>query len=215
MIHPTRLGKYEIQVVLGKGAMGIVYKGYDPNIERVVAIKTVRKDLVEADIAAEFMSRFKNEARAAGRLHHPNIVGIYEYGEDDVVAFIAILATNIVDPANRQRFVAEPHATGTGFASARTGGQTGGSGGRTTPASHERSGATAPHTGSPPRTLDQAFVDETTKRLAVYLGPIARIITKKAAQQATSPEAFVQIVASHIGTQDRHAFLREIGFGKR
>jgi serine/threonine-protein kinase len=462
MIHPTRLGKYEIQGVLGKGAMGVVYKGYDPNIERVVAIKTVRKDLVDEEIAAEYMSRFKNEARAAGRLHHPNIVGIYEYGEDDDVAFIAmefvdgaglreylnrnarfelgqlvgimsqllraldfahgkgvvhrdikpanlilttrgelkvadfgiaridlsnltmagtvigtpsymspeqcqgkqgdhrsdlfsagvvlyelltgekpfagsletiaykichdeprapsqisalslppeidallatalakspdarfqnastfhqalqkaagpaaadaadetvlnlagvvlpppipaawddatlialgkqlarfvgpmakvlvrqaaaqttnvdemyaILATNIVDPKNRHRFVAEPHATGTGLASAPAGGHSRATDGRTTSASQDRSGASTSHTRLPPRPLDQAFVDETTMRLAVYLGPIARIVTKKAAQQAKDPEEFVQIVASHIGTQDRHAFLREIGF---
>src|SRR2546430_11074433 len=90
MAEPQTLGKYEIQSVLGKGAMGVVYKAFDPHIERVVAIKTVRKDLVDPDLAAQFMGRFKNEARAAGRLHHPNIVGVYEYGEDDAVAFIAM-----------------------------------------------------------------------------------------------------------------------------
>jgi eukaryotic-like serine/threonine-protein kinase len=90
MAEPTKLGKYEIQSVLGKGAMGVVYKAFDPHIERVVAIKTVRKDLVDPDLAQQFMARFKNEARAAGRLHHPNIVGVYEYGEDEKVAFIAM-----------------------------------------------------------------------------------------------------------------------------
>ena len=90
MAEPAKLGKYEIQSVLGKGAMGVVYKAFDPHIERIVAIKTVRKDLVEPDLAEQFMARFKNEARAAGRLHHPNIVGVYEYGEDDRVAFIAM-----------------------------------------------------------------------------------------------------------------------------
>ena len=85
-----RLGKYEIERVLGKGAMGIVYKALDPHIERAVAIKTVRKDLLDADLAAQFMARFRNEARAAGRLHHPNIIGIYEYGEDADVAYIAM-----------------------------------------------------------------------------------------------------------------------------
>jgi tRNA A-37 threonylcarbamoyl transferase component Bud32 len=90
MADPERLGKYEIQGALGKGAMGVVYKAFDPHIERTVAIKTVRKDLVDPDLAAQFMGRFKNEARAAGRLHHPNIVGVYEYGEDDKVAFIAM-----------------------------------------------------------------------------------------------------------------------------
>ena len=90
MSDPARLGKYEVQGVLGKGAMGVVYKAIDPDIERTVAIKTVRKDVLDADLAAQFMARFRNEARAAGRLHHPNIIGIYEYGEDRDVAFIAM-----------------------------------------------------------------------------------------------------------------------------
>src|SRR4029077_16038683 len=94
MAEPATLGKYQIQSVLGKGAMGVVYKAFDPHIERVVAIKTVRKDLVDPDLAEQFMARFKNEARAAGRLHHPNIVGVYEYGEDDNVAFIAMEYVN-------------------------------------------------------------------------------------------------------------------------
>ena len=90
MADPERLGKYEIKGALGKGAMGTVYKGFDPHIERYVAIKTIRKDLVEPELAAQYMARFKNEAKAAGRLHHPNIVGVYEYGEDDDVTFIAM-----------------------------------------------------------------------------------------------------------------------------
>src|SRR5215831_11269913 len=90
MIHPERLGKYEIRSVLGKGAMGIVYKAFDPHIERLVAIKTIRKDTVEPELAAQYMVRFKNEARAAGRLQHPNIVSVFEYGEDDKVTYIAM-----------------------------------------------------------------------------------------------------------------------------
>jgi serine/threonine-protein kinase len=90
MADLERLGKYEIRSALGKGAMGIVYKGFDPLIERFVAIKTIRKDLVDPDVVQSYMARFKNEARAAGRLHHPNIVGVYEYGEDDTVAYIAM-----------------------------------------------------------------------------------------------------------------------------
>jgi len=90
MADPDFLGKYAIRGVLGKGAMGVVYKGFDPHIERDVAIKTIRKDLVEPELAAQYMARFRNEAKAAGRLHHPNIVGVYEYGEDDAVTFIAM-----------------------------------------------------------------------------------------------------------------------------
>ena len=90
MAEPEKIGKYRIDGVLGKGAMGVVYKGFDPGIERSVAIKTVRKDLVDPDLAMQVMARFKNEAKAAGRLLHPNIVSVYEYGEDDANAFIAM-----------------------------------------------------------------------------------------------------------------------------
>jgi serine/threonine-protein kinase len=88
--NPERLGKYEIRRVLGKGAMGIVYEGFDPQIERPVAIKTIRKDTVDSELAAQFLWRFRNEAKAAGRLSHPNIVAVYEYGEDEKVAYIAM-----------------------------------------------------------------------------------------------------------------------------
>ncbi len=90
MADPQRLGKYVIRSVLGKGAMGIVYEGFDPDIERPVAIKTIRKDTIDPELAQQFMARFRNEAKAAGRLHHPNIVGVYEYGEEGAVAFIAM-----------------------------------------------------------------------------------------------------------------------------
>lgn len=90
MADPEKIGKYVIQGVLGKGAMGVVYKAFDPHIERVVAIKTVRKDLVDPDLAVQVMARFQNEAKAAGRLLHPNIVSVYEYAEDEVNAFIAM-----------------------------------------------------------------------------------------------------------------------------
>ena len=468
MTDPTRLGKYEIKGVLGKGAMGIVYQGYDPHIERTVAIKTVRKDIVDKELTDQFLARFKNEARAAGRLHHPNIVGIYEYGEEESVAFIAMeyvngvglreylerkvnfafgqlvnimvqllqalefahgrgvvhrdikpanlimtasgelkvadfgiaridtseltldgavlgtpaymspeqcmgkpsdhrsdlfsaavvfyellagekpfvgtvdtlmykicevearppsqvamlplpasidtlfakalakapdaryqhardfrmalgealssstlavsssdltilnlptlppppaaakawddvvlttaekdlaryvgplakllvrkaaaqthdvgelytmLATNIGDPQERRRFIAEPHAAEAIASTSRAGLKAarhatgGGHADRSTPdhgrSAHSRSAAA-------PRPLAPAFVDATVARLAVYLGPIAKIVAKKAAQQATSEDEFVQIVAGHIGTQDRRAFLREMGQG--
>jgi serine/threonine protein kinase len=90
MAEPEKIGKYVIQGVLGKGAMGVVYKAFDPHIERVVAIKTVRKDLVDPDLAVQVMARFQNEAKAAGRLLHPNIVSVYEYAEDEINAFIAM-----------------------------------------------------------------------------------------------------------------------------
>jgi serine/threonine-protein kinase len=91
MTQPERLGKYDIVEVLGKGAMGVVFKGFDPDIDRTVAIKTVRKELIEEeDRAGMALARFKNEARAAGRLSHPGIVGVYDYGESGSVAYIAM-----------------------------------------------------------------------------------------------------------------------------
>jgi serine/threonine-protein kinase len=463
MSVPERLGKYMIQSVLGKGAMGIVYKGHDPHIDRTVAIKTVRKDLVDKELTAQFLSRFKNEARAAGRLHHPNIVGIYEYGEEEEVAFIAmeyvdgiglreyldrkahfefgqlvnimgqllqalefahdrgvvhrdikpanlimtakgelkvadfgiaridsseltmdgavlgtpsymspeqctgrpsdhrsdlfssavvfyellagekpftgtlealmyqictvdprppsqvaklalpnaiddlfakalakspdnrfqtarefrlalgvavgvvmpadmggdptlvnmpetgmpppprtwddtilttaehelarfvgplakllvrkaaartndvgelysILSTNIGDPQQRRRFVEEPHAAAAIALASRggthpSGTRPGGTDGRL---SSHRTRTTGTGVAAP-RPLEQAFVDDVTARLAVYLGPIAKVVARKAAQQSTNPQEFVRIVASHIGTQDRRTFLAEMG----
>ncbi|MBU0479708.1 MAG: protein kinase [Proteobacteria bacterium] len=85
-----KLGKYTIQSVLGQGAMGIVYKGFDPIIERTVAIKAIRKDAFRKEEMKPVLARFQREAQAAGRLTHPGIVTVYEYGEDGDNAFIAM-----------------------------------------------------------------------------------------------------------------------------
>jgi serine/threonine-protein kinase len=97
MAELTRLGKYQIRRELGKGAMGIVYEGFDPMIERTVAIKTIRPEQLNKDQATELLARFRREAQAAGRLNHPHIVSIYEYGEDaqaaagaEPIAYIAM-----------------------------------------------------------------------------------------------------------------------------
>lgn len=87
---PASLGKYTIQRELGRGAMGVVYRAFDPFIEREVAIKTLRTDGVEAKELPGLLERFKKEAQAAGRLNHPSIVQIYEYGEDAGQVFIAM-----------------------------------------------------------------------------------------------------------------------------
>jgi serine/threonine-protein kinase len=84
------LGKYRIGETLGAGAMGIVYRAFDPHIERHVAIKTVRRELLESGERASLIARFRNEAQAAGRLAHPNIVGVYDYGETDDTAYIVM-----------------------------------------------------------------------------------------------------------------------------
>jgi serine/threonine protein kinase len=70
--------------------MGVVYKGFDPHIERTVAIKVIRKAAFADDELTEVLGRFKHEAQAAGRLVHPNIVTVYEYGEENDTAFIAM-----------------------------------------------------------------------------------------------------------------------------
>jgi TPR repeat protein/tRNA A-37 threonylcarbamoyl transferase component Bud32 len=92
MQAPERLGKYLIRRELGRGAMGVVYEGYDPLIERAVAIKVLRLEENSAELAAELRTRFRREAQAAGRLGHPGIVAVYEYGEDAAAdsAFIAM-----------------------------------------------------------------------------------------------------------------------------
>ncbi len=90
MKKQEKLGKYEIRRELGRGAMGIVYEAFDPQIERKVAIKTILKSTLDKREVEEIISRFRCEARAAGRLSHPKVVAIYEYGEDDDMAFIVM-----------------------------------------------------------------------------------------------------------------------------
>src|SRR5215475_11553090 len=90
MAQLETLGKYEIRRELGRGAMGVVYEGYDPLIKRVVALKTIRADQLEGENAQEIVARFRREAQAAGRLNHPNIVAIYDFGEDQGVWYIAM-----------------------------------------------------------------------------------------------------------------------------
>lgn len=85
-----KLGRYEVTAELGQGAMGIVYKGVDPMIGRTVALKTLKTEGVAPDQLAEFKRRFAQEAQSAGRLAHPNIVTIYDVGEEQGLAYIAM-----------------------------------------------------------------------------------------------------------------------------
>jgi eukaryotic-like serine/threonine-protein kinase len=77
-----RFGRYEIVGELGRGAMGVVYKARDPQIDRTVALKTIVLRGQDPEAEEEFRKRFLNEAQAAGRLHHPGIVTIFDVGED-------------------------------------------------------------------------------------------------------------------------------------
>ncbi|MGP0017226.1 MAG: serine/threonine-protein kinase [Candidatus Sulfotelmatobacter sp.] len=77
-----QFGRYEVVAELGRGAMGVVYKARDPQIDRFVAVKTVSMWGQEPDEEKEFRLRFVHEAHAAGRLHHPGIVAIFDAGEN-------------------------------------------------------------------------------------------------------------------------------------
>jgi serine/threonine-protein kinase len=80
---PKKIGRYVVDRLLGSGAMGFVFLGRDPELDRAVAIKTVRDLNMDQESLSLFLERFRNEARAAARLHHPNIVQVYDVGEDD------------------------------------------------------------------------------------------------------------------------------------
>jgi serine/threonine-protein kinase len=87
---PQQIGKYQIRASLGEGAMGVVYEGFDPDIERRVAIKILHPHLVTEKYGEEFLARFKREARSAARCTHPNIVTVLEYGQDADTPYIVM-----------------------------------------------------------------------------------------------------------------------------
>ncbi len=90
-VEKPMLGRYQVEKELGKGAMGVVYLGKDPKIGRVVAIKTMAlSQEFEADELEDVKQRFFREAETAGRLNHPNIVTIYDAGEEHDLAYIAM-----------------------------------------------------------------------------------------------------------------------------
>jgi serine/threonine-protein kinase len=87
---PKSLGRYRIQGVLGKGAMGLVYDGLDPTLGRRVAIKTVLTGTLDEATAKHYAQRFMREVRAVARLNHPNIVQVYDYGTEGELAYIVM-----------------------------------------------------------------------------------------------------------------------------
>lgn len=91
MTQVKKVGRYEIESLLGEGAMGCVYKAVDPYIKRVVAIKTIKLDQSRSEEEAkEFFQRFFQEAQISGILNHPNIVSIYDVGEENGEPYIAM-----------------------------------------------------------------------------------------------------------------------------
>jgi len=79
---PQQIGRYRIERLLGAGSMGNVYLAHDADLDRPVAVKTLRDLALDAEMRDVFLSRFQNEARAAARLQHPNIVQIFDVGDD-------------------------------------------------------------------------------------------------------------------------------------
>ena len=94
MSEPQKIGKYEVREVLGRGSMGTVFKCFDPQISRWVAIKAIVKASLNPADLQQLVIRFRHEAQAVGRLIHPRIVQVYDYGEDDQLAYIVMELVN-------------------------------------------------------------------------------------------------------------------------
>jgi serine/threonine-protein kinase len=90
MEQPQTLGRYQIKGVLGKGAMGLVYDGLDPGLNRRVAIKTILVKQLDEETARMYSKRFEREVRAVARLNHRNIVQVYDFGSEGEMAFIVM-----------------------------------------------------------------------------------------------------------------------------
>lgn len=114
MSTPSRLGKYEVRREIGKGSMGIVYEGFDPMLQRRVAIKVIREIDLDPAQASEMLARLRREAQAAARLSHPNIVAIYDYSDDtsgdDGRGHVAFITMELAEGKElKERFDAKHH----------------------------------------------------------------------------------------------------------
>jgi serine/threonine protein kinase len=87
---PKEIGRYRVERLIGGGAMGMIYAAHDPVIDRKVAIKLIRADLLGGDDKADYVARFQREARTAGRCTHPNIVAIYDFAVHEGNPFLAM-----------------------------------------------------------------------------------------------------------------------------
>ena len=87
---PLKFGRYEVVSELGQGAMGKVYKAFDPLTQRSVAIKALKEEILAQDESGDYRKRFQREARAAGGLSHPHIITIFDVGEHEGTPFIAM-----------------------------------------------------------------------------------------------------------------------------
>ncbi|MFN8176298.1 MAG: serine/threonine-protein kinase [bacterium] len=99
------LGRYELLAEIGKGAMGVVFKARDPRIDRILVVKTLRRDVIDSpDMEREFVARFYREAKAAGKLSHPSIVTIHDVDRDEKVG-LDFIAMEYVAGASLQELI--------------------------------------------------------------------------------------------------------------
>src|SRR5579871_610602 len=85
-----QLGDYRIVDILGRGGMAHVYRGYDQKLQRYAAVKVIDSNLLAKDNDGEYRERFQREARAVAKLNHPNIVGVYQFGEAGALYYMAM-----------------------------------------------------------------------------------------------------------------------------
>lgn len=90
MQTPVTIGRYRIESLLGRGAMGVVYKAHDPDIDRPVAIKLIRANLLDGESREQYLLRFRDEAKIAGRCMHANIVGVYDFSTHEGSPFLVL-----------------------------------------------------------------------------------------------------------------------------
>ncbi len=114
---PPYIGKYEVKALLGEGATGAVFEGYDPDIERRVAIKALHPYLLTGRVGAGLLARFKREAISAAKCVHPNIVSILEYGQHEDRPYIVM---EYVDGISVQRLIKQRRRLGRGISLKRT-----------------------------------------------------------------------------------------------
>ncbi|MBV9749950.1 MAG: serine/threonine protein kinase, partial [Acetobacteraceae bacterium] len=87
---PERIGRYQVERLLGRGAMGLVCRAHDPDIDRPVAIKLILADLLAGEDRDAWVARFRREAKAAGRCMHPNIVAVYDVSVHEGNPFLVL-----------------------------------------------------------------------------------------------------------------------------
>ena len=126
----------------------------------------------------------------------------------DRAELCSILSDTITDPESRRRFVAAFNKAGGGQSSTGASGVRSGTG----RAAGTRTTARGPRRAPAATVLEPSYIDQVTAQLAVYIGPIAQVLTRKAARESRTRQEFVRRCAENLGTQDARRFLRELGY---